>query len=129
MVHLSELYLIQNRIRKCKPKQTVPITKYCGIRKTIMVCAREPIIRVLTHPGFTVLTCPARGCTTRCRVSYRVTSKTFGIGSYECYWGDILKTKSGKIYTISSDINEKHSILYTTVCIESAVPKGTNSGS
>ena len=51
----------------------------------------------------------------------RVTSKVLGIGAAEGYWGDVKMIKSGKRYAISSNVSEKHSILYTSTCIESAI--------
>ena len=49
------------------------------------------------------------------------TSKTLGIGSAECSWGDIRTIKSGKISAHVSGISEKHTIVYTYDCIEEAI--------
>ena len=53
-------------------------------------------------------------------VAYRVTSKILGIGSAERSWGDVKTIKSGKRSALGSDISEKHSIVYTSACIEEA---------
>ena len=51
-------------------------------------------------------------------VACRVTSNVLGIGTAEKYWGDAKIIKSSKISSISSDVSEKQSILYTSACIE-----------
>ena len=51
-----------------------------------------------------------------------------GIGSYELSWGDVKKIKSGKIYFITSYIQEKQSIVYTPTCIESVCIGRNDSG-
>ena len=48
-----------------------------------------------------------------------VTSMVLGVGVAEISWGDIKKNKYGKRSAISSDVSEKHGIVYTYVCIES----------
>ena len=53
-------------------------------------------------------------------VSCRVTSKVLGIGAAERSWGDVKTITSGKRSAVSSDVSEKHSIVYTSACIESA---------
>ena len=53
-------------------------------------------------------------------VACRVTSKFLGIGAAERPWGDVNTIKSGKRSTISSDVSEKQSIVYTSACVESA---------
>ena len=53
-------------------------------------------------------------------VACRVTSKVLGIGAAERSWGEVKTIKSGKRSTISSDVSEKQSIVYTSACIESA---------
>ena len=50
----------------------------------------------------------------------RVTSKALCIGAAECSCGDVKKIKSGKRSAISSDVSEKHCIVYTSACIESS---------
>ena len=49
----------------------------------------------------------------------RFTSKVLGIGAAEQSWGDVKTIKYGKRSAISSDVSEKHSIVYTSACIES----------
>ena len=51
----------------------------------------------------------------------RVTSKVLGTGEAERSWGDVKTIKSGEISDISSDVSEKHSIVYTSACIGSAI--------
>ena len=51
-------------------------------------------------------------------VACMVTSKMLGIGSAERSWGDVKTIKPGKISDLGSDISEKQSILYTSICIE-----------
>ena len=46
-------------------------------------------------------------------------TKVLGVGVAEISWGDIKKNKYGKRSAISSDVSEKHGIVYTYVCIES----------
>ena len=58
----------------------------------------------------------------------RVTSKVLGIGAAERSWGDIKTIKSGKRSVISSDVSEKHSIVYTSACIESTRIEQYHSG-
>ena len=53
-------------------------------------------------------------------VACRVTSKVLGIVASERSWGDVKTIKSGKRSAISSDVSEKHSIVYTYACIESS---------
>ena len=53
-------------------------------------------------------------------VACRVTSKVLGIGAAKRSWGDVKTIKSGKRSAIISDVSEKHSIVYTSTCIESA---------
>ena len=48
----------------------------------------------------------------------RVTSKTLGIVSADCSWGDVKTIKSGKISALGSEISEKQSIVYTYTCTE-----------
>ena len=50
----------------------------------------------------------------------RFTPKILGIGAAECSWEDVQTIKSGKISAISSDLSEKHIIVYKSTCIESA---------
>ena len=50
----------------------------------------------------------------------RVKSKVIGIDAAERSWDDVKTIKSGKIYSISSDVLEKQSIVYASACIESA---------
>ena len=52
-------------------------------------------------------------------VACRVTSKVLGIVASERSWCDVKIIKSGKRSTISSDVSEKQSIVYTSFCIES----------
>ena len=47
-------------------------------------------------------------------VAFRVTSKVLGIGAAERSWGDVKTIKSGKRSTISSDVSEKQSTVYTS---------------
>ena len=54
-------------------------------------------------------------------VSFRVTSKIPGIGSAECSWGNDKTIKPGKISDLGNYISEKHSIVYTSACIEEAI--------
>ena len=54
-------------------------------------------------------------------VGCRVTSKVIVIGAAERSWGGVKTIKSHKISTISSDVAEKKSIVYTYSCIESAI--------
>ena len=69
----------------------------------------------LWHPKYSL------PCTKVLRfVSWWATSKVLGIGAAEPYWGDVKTIKYGKISAISSDVSEKHSIVYTYGCIESA---------
>ena len=49
----------------------------------------------------------------------RVTLKVIGVGAAERYWGDVKTLKSGKRSAISNDVSEKHSIVYTSACVES----------
>ena len=53
-------------------------------------------------------------------VACRVTSKVLGIGAAERSWGDVNTIKFWKRSAISSDVSEKHSIVYKSACIESA---------
>ena len=50
-------------------------------------------------------------------VACRVTSKFLGIDAAERSWGDVKTFKSGKRSTISSDVSEKYSIVYSYTCI------------
>ena len=52
-------------------------------------------------------------------VSCRVTSNFLGIGEADHSWGDVKTIRSGKRSNVSSDVSEKHSIVYTYACIES----------
>ena len=54
------------------------------------------------------------------RVFSEHTSKVLGIGAAELSWGDVKTIKYGKRSAISIDVSEKHSIVYTYTCIESA---------
>ena len=54
-------------------------------------------------------------------VSCRVILKVLVIGAAENSWGDLNEIKSGKRSTISSDVSEKHIIVYTYTFIESAI--------
>ena len=47
--------------------------------------------------------------------------KVFGIGAEEHSWVEFNTIKSGKRSAISSDVSEKHSIVYTSAFIESAI--------
>ena len=53
-------------------------------------------------------------------VACRVTSKIIVIGYSEFSWGDVKTIKSGKRSALGGEISEKHSILYTSACIEEA---------
>ena len=46
-----------------------------------------------------------------------VTSNVIVIGAAERSWGDVKTIRSGKRYAISSDVSEKQSNVYTSVCI------------
>ena len=61
-------------------------------------------------------------------VACRVTSKGLGIGAAERSWGDAKTIKSGKRYSISSDVSEKQRIVYTSACIGSARIEQYHSG-
>ena len=50
-------------------------------------------------------------------VACRVALKVLGIVASERSWGDVKTIKSGKISAISSDVSEKHSIVYTSAYI------------
>ena len=52
-------------------------------------------------------------------VACRFTSKFLGIGASESSWGDLKTIKYRRRSTISSDVSEKQSIVYTSDCIES----------
>ena len=54
-------------------------------------------------------------------VACRVTSKVLGIGAEDLSLGDIKIIKSGKRSVIINDVSDKHSIVYTSACIESAI--------
>ena len=54
-------------------------------------------------------------------VGCRVTSNVIGIGAAERSWGGVNTIKSHERSTISSDVAEKNSIVYTSSCIESAI--------
>ena len=54
-------------------------------------------------------------------VECRVISKVLGIGAAERSRDDVKKIKSRKIYAISSDVSEKHNIVYTSTCIDSDI--------
>ena len=43
---------------------------------------------------------------------------TFGIGSAERSWGDVKTIKLGKRSALVSEISDKQSIVYTSVCIK-----------
>ena len=60
-------------------------------------------------------------------VACRGTSKFLGVGSAYSFGGDVNTIKSGKIFAISSDVSEKHIILYSSECIESARIEQNNS--
>ena len=47
-------------------------------------------------------------------------NKVLGIGAEERSWGDLKTIKSVKRSAISSDVSDKHSIVYTSACTESA---------
>ena len=47
--------------------------------------------------------------------------KTNNLGATDSSWGDVKTIKYGKISTISNDVSEKHSIVYTYACIESSI--------
>ena len=51
-------------------------------------------------------------------VSCRVTSKILGIGSADRSLGDVKTVNPGKRSAQKSNIFEKHSIVYTSACIE-----------
>ena len=53
-------------------------------------------------------------------VACRVTPKVLRLGAEERPWGDVKTIKSGKRSAISSDVSEKHSIVYTSAYIQSA---------
>ena len=53
-------------------------------------------------------------------VACRVTSQVLVIAAAERSWGDVDQIKSGKRFAIRSDESEKHSIFYTSACLESA---------
>ena len=44
-----------------------------------------------------------------------------GIGAAQSSWGEVNTIKSGKISAIRSDVSDKQSIVYTSICIESAI--------
>ena len=48
----------------------------------------------------------------------RVTTKILGTGSADRSWGDVKTIKPGKRSALGSDISNKHSIVYTSACIE-----------
>ena len=60
-------------------------------------------------------------------VSCRVTSNFLGIGEADHSWGDVKTIKYGKRSVISIGASEKHSIVYTYACIESAIIEQYNS--
>ena len=53
-------------------------------------------------------------------VTCRFTSKVLWICAPERSWGKVKTIRSGKRYSIISDVSEKWSIVYTYLCIESA---------
>ena len=50
-------------------------------------------------------------------VACRNTSKVLDFVAAERSWGDVKAIKSDKVYSISSDVSEKQSIVYTSACI------------
>ena len=50
----------------------------------------------------------------------RFKSKVLGVGEEERSWGDVKTIISGKRSSISSDVSEKQSIVYTYSCNESS---------
>ena len=50
-------------------------------------------------------------------VACKFTSKFFDSVAVENSSGDVNKIKYGKRYAISSDVSEKHGIVYTSACI------------
>ena len=59
-----------------------------------------------------------------CFLSCRLTSAFLRIGSAERSWGNSKTIKSGKRSPLGSEISEKQSIVYTSVCIEEEGLKG-----
>ena len=69
-----------------------------------------------------------RNCSLPCTkvigfVACRITSKFVGVGAEELSWNDIKTIKYGKRSAISSYVSEKHSIVYTSACIELSRPE------
>ena len=55
-----------------------------------------------------------------------IISNIIDIGAVDCSWDDVKTIKSGKKVDISSDVSEKHTIVYTYTCTESDKTGRTN---
>ena len=64
IVILSKVCLIQNRNKKRKLIQIVPIPKSRDFSENVTVCTRSPLIHFSSHIIFTELSCNEQGNTT-----------------------------------------------------------------